>query len=192
MPMIRESIVTTVDSDGHVHITPLGLIEDGDTMIIAPFRPSRTLDNLRVVPFAVASHTEDVRVFAGCLTGRRDWPTVPCEESPAPRLADCLSHMSLRVVRATEDEVRPRFHCEIMRHVAHAPYRGFNRAQAAVIEAAILASRLHILPREKIESEIAQLAIAIEKTAGPNEQTAWAWLREMIDAHYVAKDTKGP
>jgi uncharacterized protein len=191
MPMIRESIVTTVDAEGRVHITPLGLIEDGEGMVIAPFRPSRTLDNLRVVPFAVASHTDDVRVFAGCLTGRRGWATAPCEESPAPRLADCLSHMSLRVVGVTEDELRPRFHCEIMRHVAHAPYRGFNRAQAAVIEAAILASRLHILPREKIDSEIAQLAIAIEKTAGPREQAAWGWLREMIDAHYAAKDAKG-
>ncbi len=191
MPMIRESIVTTVDGDGRVHITPLGLIEDGEEMIIAPFRPSRTLDNLRVVPFAVANHTDDVRVFAGCLTGRRDWATVPCEESPAPRLADCLSHVTLRVVRVTEDELRPRFHCEVVRHVAHAPYHGFNRAQAAVIEAAILASRLHILPREKIESEIAQLAIAVEKTAGPREQTGWRWLREMIDAHYAAKDAKG-
>ena len=39
-----------------------------------------------------------------------------------------------------------------MVHAAsHAPFQGFNRAQAAVIEAAILASRLHMLPREKIE-----------------------------------------
>jgi hypothetical protein len=191
MPMIRESIVTTVDGDGRVHITPLGLIEDGEQMIIAPFRPSRTLDNLRVVPFAVANHTDDVRIFAGCLTGRRDWATVPCEENPAPRLADCLSHMSLRVVRIIEDDLRPRFHCEIMRHVAHGPSHGFNRAQAAVIEAAILASRLDILPRAKVEGEIAQLAIAVEKTAGAKEQTAWRWLRDMIDAHYASKDAKG-
>ena len=76
MPMIRETIVTTVDRAGAVHIAPLGLIADGDHWIIAPFRPSRTLDNLREVPHAVASHVDDVRIFAGCLTGRRDWPTV--------------------------------------------------------------------------------------------------------------------
>ena len=70
MPMIRETIVSTVDAAGRVHIAPLGIIADGDGWILAPFRPSTTLDNLRAVPFAVASHTDDVRVFAGCLTGR--------------------------------------------------------------------------------------------------------------------------
>ena len=42
---------------------------------------------------------------------------------------------------------------------SHAPFKGFNRAQAAVIEAAILASRLHMLPREKIERELGYLQI---------------------------------
>ena len=63
MPRIVETIVTTTNAKGEAHIAPLGLIEDGDDWIIAPFRPSRTLDNLREVPFAVASHTDDVRVF---------------------------------------------------------------------------------------------------------------------------------
>jgi hypothetical protein len=188
MPMIRETIVTTVDGEGRVHVAPLGIIADGGQWILAPFRPSKTLDNLRAVPFAVANHTDDVRIYAGCLTGRRDWATVACEETPAPRLKDCLAHMSLRVVDVGEDEMRPRFHCEVVRSVSHAPFAGFNRAQAAVIEAAILASRLHLLPRERIEREIAALEIVVGKTGGPNEQTAWNWLRGKFDAHFAAID----
>src|SRR5271154_7212892 len=101
--MIRETIVTTVDVEGRVHIAPLGIIAEGERWILAPFRPSKTLDNLRAVPFAVINHTDDVRVYAGCLTGRRDWPTVACEETPAPRLENCLAHMSLRVAEIEED-----------------------------------------------------------------------------------------
>ena len=63
--MIRETIVTTADAAGQVHIAPIGIIADADHWIIAPFRPSATLDNLRAVPFAVANYTDDVRVFAG-------------------------------------------------------------------------------------------------------------------------------
>ncbi|HEY3719472.1 MAG TPA: DUF447 domain-containing protein [Roseiarcus sp.] len=188
MPMIRETIVTTVDGEGKIHIAPLGIIAEGERWILAPFRPSKTLDNLRAVPFAVANHTDDVRIYAGCLTGRRDWATIACEETPAPRLKDCLAHMSLRVVEVGEDEMRPRFQCEVVRSVSHAPFAGFNRAQAAVIEAAILASRLHLLPREKIEREIAALEIVVGKTAGPNEQTAWNWLRGKFDAYFGAID----
>jgi hypothetical protein len=183
--MIHETIVTTVDLQGEVHIAPIGVIEERTRWIIAPFRPSKTLDNLSVVPFAIANCTDDVRVFAGCLTGRKDWPTVSCEGNPAPRLAKCLAHVSLRVVEVAEDELRPRFSCELLAHVAHAPFAGFNRAQAAVIEAAILVSRLHILSRERIEREIAALDVAIAKTAGANERIAWGWLMEKIAAHYA-------
>jgi uncharacterized protein len=178
--MIRETIVTTAGSTGLVHIAPLGLIADEDGWIIAPFRPSKTLDNLRDVPFAVANYTDDVRIFAGCLTGRQQWPTVASDQIPVQRLAGALAHAELAVERVTEDEERPRFHCRVLHLATHAPFLGFNRAQAAVIEAAILVSRLHMLPREKIEREIAYLQIAVGKTAGPVEQQAWQWLVEKI------------
>ena len=51
-----------------------------------------------------------------------------------------------------------------------------------MIEASILVSRLHMLPWDKIESEINYLGIAIEKTAGPHEQLAWDWLMQRIAA----------
>ncbi len=187
MPMIRETIVTTSGADGVAHIAPLGLIAEGDGWIIAPFRPSKTLDNLRQVPFAVANYTDDVRVFAGCLTGRHEWPTVRSDEGSVPRLAGALAHAELAVERVTEDEQRPRFHCRVRRLVTHAPFLGFNRAQAAVIEAAILVSRLDMLPREKVEQEIAYLQIAIGKTAGPAEQEAWQWLMERVASRYEGR-----
>jgi uncharacterized protein len=182
MPMIRETIVTTVSAAGVPHIAPIGLIEAEGGWIIAPFRPSTTLENLRAVPFAVANHTDDVRVFAGCLTRRRDWPLAPAEHVPVPRLAVSLAHDELAVMRVDEDEQRPRFLCRVVHGALHAPFRGHNRAQAAVIEAAILVSRLAFLPREKIEREIAYLEIAIGKTAGEAEREAWQWLMEAIAA----------
>jgi hypothetical protein len=183
MPMIRETIVTTMNGAGTVHIAPLGIIADGDEWIIAPFRPSTTLDNLLATPFAVANYTDDVRVFAGCLTGRNQWPTAASDRVPVPRLAGALAHAELSVTRVTEDDQRPRFHCRVVHLAQHAPFAGFNRAQAAVLEAAILTSRLHMLRREKIDSELAYLEIAVTKTAGPAEQEAWDWLMEKIRAY---------
>jgi hypothetical protein len=188
MPMIRETIVTTANATGDVHIAPLGLIADGEGWIIAPFSPSTTLDNLRAVPFAVANYTDNVRVFAGCLTGRRQWPTTKSDTVPVPRLAGTLAHAELAVANVIEDVQRPRFHCRVLHRQTHAPFTGFNRAQAAVVEAAILVSRLHMLPREKIETEIAYLRIAVSKTAGPAEEEAWGWLMDQIRTHYEAAE----
>ena len=49
----------------------------------------------------------------------------------------------------------------------------------------MLASRLHLLPREKIDGEMAYLQIAIDKTAGPEELEAWGWIREAVARHHA-------
>lgn len=183
MPMIREVIVTTADAAGNVHIAPFGLIAAGENWIIAPFRPSTSLSNLQRVPYAVANYTDDVRIFAGALTGRRDWPLVPVADFPVPRLGTALSHAELEVERVEEDPRRPRFVCRVLRQVNHTPFQGMNRAKAAVLELAVLVSRLDFLSPKKIEREIAYLRIAIDKTAGPEEAEAWSWLMEKVEAH---------
>ena len=178
--MIIESIITTVDADGGAHIAPMGVIIEDGLPVLAPFRPSRTLDNLERNRSAVINHTDDVRVFAGCLTGRASWPVRPAERIPGFVLAAALSHQELTVDHVAEDPTRPRFYGRVVHQTAHAPFRGFNRAQAAVVEGAILVSRLHLLPWDKIEREIAYLEIAVSKTAGPREQEAWDWLMAHI------------
>ncbi|MGI4976056.1 MAG: DUF447 domain-containing protein [Janthinobacterium lividum] len=182
MPLIRETIVVTVSPDGRPHLAPLGLIREGAMWTIAPFQPSATLANLRAVPQATASHPADVRVFAGLLTGRREWEVVASEAVRPPRLAGALSHWELEVSALHEDEVRPRFHCRVVHEAAHAAFPGYNRAAAAVIEGAILVSRLRMLAREKVDAEMAYLRIAVEKTGGAGEREAWGWLEEAVAA----------
>ena len=178
--MIRETIVTTLNPDGSAQIAPMGIRAKDGLIIIAPFKPSTTLENIMRTGHAVINMTDDVRVFAGCLTGRYDWPLVPVQHIPGVRLANTLSHLELEVQAVEDDEVRPRFLCAIRHEETHRPFQGFNRAQAAVLEAAILLSRLHMLQAEKIDAELAYLQIAIDKTAGDAEREAWAWLMARI------------
>src|ERR1700682_3091791 len=105
--MIREAVVTTIDRSGRAHLAPLGLIEDGQGWVIAPFRPSTTLDNLMETPFAVGNYTDDARIFAGLVTGRHDWPLVPAAKVPVPRLEGALAHAEPGVARIAADCDRP-------------------------------------------------------------------------------------
>jgi hypothetical protein len=181
LPLIRETIIITADATGCAHIAPLGLIAEGENWILAPFRPSTTLENLRARSFAVANLTDDARVFAGCLTGRRDWPLVAA--GAGFRLAETLAHWELEVVEIREDAQRPRFVCRVAHAQAHAPFGGFNRAFAAVVEAAVLTSRLDLLPRAEIEAEFARLKVIVAKTAGPREAEAFGWLEAKVARH---------
>lgn len=188
--MIREVIITTRNADGTTHIAPMGVHEESGMHVVAPFRPSRTLDNLLRERCAVMNFTDDVRVYAGALTGRHDWPLVPARRVTALRLAGALAHGELEVRRVEDDPQRPRFICATVHGECHAPFAGFNRAQAAVIEAAILVSRLHMLPVEKITRELEYLRIAVDKTAGAREREAWSWLEMRIAAFLAAGENR--
>ncbi len=179
--MIQETIVTTRNNSGLPHIAPMGIHVNGDEFVILPFYPSTTLSNLLETHTAVINYCDDVRVFAGCLTGRREWPLKNAEKIDGRVLVCALAHTEVEIVRVEEDPVRPKLFVKAVHTVNHAPFRGFNRAQYSVLEAAILISRLNRIPLEKIESEIDYLRIGFEKTAGDREREAWAWLMSVID-----------
>ncbi|MFG1392625.1 DUF447 domain-containing protein [Xanthobacter agilis] len=180
--MIRETIVTTASPTGEPHVAPMGatVLESG--YLLLPFRPSRTLDNLVATGRGAINYTDDARLFAGCVTGRRrDWPTVPA--GAAVRLAETLAHAEFVVDRVEDDPARPRVFCRVVKEESHRLFHGLNRATAAVVEAAVLVSRLHMLPRDQVEREMAHLSIAVEKTAGPLEREAWGWLTDAVATH---------
>ena len=184
---IFETVITTVAADGRVpprvHVAPMGVRYQGEFVVLMPFKPSTTLDNVLASGHAVLNVVTDTRVFAGCVTGRRAWPTVAAECIAGQRLACALNHVELELVEHRDDAQRPVLRLARVHAMTHAPFTGLNRAQAAVLEGAVLVSRLRMLPMEKIETEMKYLQIAIDKTAGAAEHEAWGWLREAVAAH---------
>jgi hypothetical protein len=186
--MILETIITSQSINGDVHVTPFGIrIQDG-LVIISPYKPSTTLDNILATRHAVLNLIDDVRVFAGALTQRSPWTLVAAEKIIGSRLADCLVHKELKLVKVEDDPIRPNLYLELVHESQHGSFQGFNRAQAAVIELAVLVSRLKRLPLDKITQEMTYLQIAIEKTAGPRELEAWGWLTEAVENHMATLD----
>ena len=188
--MIFETIVISTNAENQPHIAPFGVRYENDLVVIAPYRPSSTLNNLLTTKTATLNFTDDVRVFAGAITSnkenhfRRQWPLLAVEDFHGYRLANCLAHQELVLVKVIDDVVRPTLSFKVLNMKNHAPFNGFNRAQAAVIELCVLASRLDRLAIEKIESEINYLQIAIDKTAGERELEAWGWLTKYIEDYH--------
>jgi hypothetical protein len=185
--VIHEVVISTISAAGQPHLAPMGVRYEGagadETVHLLPFKPSTTLDNILATGVAVLNVVLDTRVFAGCVTGRRDFALLAAERVAAPRLACAASHLELRLAGQQDDPQRPRLRMARVHAAQHAPFRGFNRAQAAVLEGAVLVSRLWMLPADKIDTEMAYLQIAIDKTAGPAEHEAWGWLRQAVAAH---------
>ena len=181
---IFETVVTTVAPDGTPHIAPMGVRYRDADVVLMPFKPSTTLDNILATGHAVLNRLTDSRVFAGAVTarwlGRRSFSLEPAERIGGVRLASALNHVELRLERQDDDPQRPVLTMARVHEAQHAPFLGFNRAQAAVLEGAVLVSRLTMLSTDKVDSELGYLQIAIDKTAGPEEREAWSWLKEAV------------
>jgi uncharacterized protein len=186
--VIFETVVTTMAPDGKPHVAPMGIRYRDDGVVLMPFKPSTTHDNIVATGRAVLNIVVDTRVFAGCVTGRKNWPLVATQQIEGVRLAAALRHLELTLADRQDDAQRPVLRMATVHAVDHAPFPGFNRAQAAVVEGAILVSRLRMLTAAKIEAEMAYLQIAIDKTAGANEHEAWGWLVEAVAAHRAATE----
>lgn len=190
--LIYEAVVGTQDLQGRVHLAPMGVrYQDDAGVVLMPFKPSRTLDNLLATRQAVVNLVFDTRIFAGCVTGRRDWPHLPTQVLDGQRLAVAARHLELRLESVTDDPMRPVLYTRVVHDQTHRPFLGFNRAQAAVIEAAVLVSRLKLLPADKIDREMAYLKVAIDKTASAAEHEAWAWLQAAVEQHRALGRAEG-
>ena len=181
--MIYETIITSVDVMGVPHVAPFGISMEDGLVVISPYKPSSTMANILASNHDVMNLTDDVRIFAAALTGRSAWDLVAADKVVGVRLAACLAHKELKLVKVIDHPLRPQLFLQVLHEEQHQAFQGFNRAQAAVIELAVLVSRLTRLPMDKIEQEIGYLNIAVEKTAGPRELEAWSWLMEAVTNH---------
>ena len=185
--MIRESIVITTDLKNKPHVTPMGITYDKNKLIISPFIPSKTYLNLKENPYAVINFTDDVNIFVDALLGKSNFKIKSTKEIKSFYLENALSYVEVKVTKFIENKIRPKFECKILKETSLGSFKGFNRAQLSVIEAAILVSRIKILPVTKIKKEINYLKIAVDKTAGKKEKIAWTKLIKKINRRISLK-----
>jgi len=183
---ILETIVTTIAGDGTVNCAPMG-VEWGDAAIVLkPFLDTTTYRNVTTTGAAVVNVMDDVRVFARAAIGNPSYPIVPANSIPGVVLEDCCSWRELKMRSIDDTPPRSRIDMDIVHRGFRREFVGFNRARHAVLEAAIYATRLHLLERAFIESELARLQVIVDKTAGPAELEAMALLVEYVRSVPVA------
>jgi hypothetical protein len=183
--MILECIVTTVGLSGDLHVAPMGPRVDGEMerLLLRPFPTSQTYRNLLAHGEGVLHVTDDVLLLARAAVGRVE--PIP-DHIPASKvrgfvLTGACRYYEFRVRTVDDREERVRIEAEVVHMGRFRDFFGFNRAKHAVVEAAILATRTGFLPMDEIDAEFRKLAVLVGKTGGPQEQEAFAVLREHID-----------
>jgi hypothetical protein len=170
--MIVETVTTTINPDGTVNCAAMGVEWGDDEIVIKPYRATRTLRNLEARGAAVVNLTDDILLFTQAALEDPRPPTRPATAIDGAVLADACSWREVTVAAIDASGPRARVTTRVVGRGTGREFVGFNRAAGAVLEASILASRARRLPADEIRAELARLAVAIEKTAGPRERAA--------------------
>jgi uncharacterized protein len=183
--MIIESIVTSMDPDGTVNFAPMGVEWGDEIIVLKPFLETTTFRNVQATGAAVVNLTDDVLLFARAAISSPQYSSVPASVVRGVVLADGCSWRELEVRSIDATPPRSRIETRIVHCGTRREFIGFNRARHAVLEAAILSTRLHLIPRAEIEVEFAKLQVIVNKTAGPREFEAMELLTDFVHASPV-------
>jgi uncharacterized protein len=179
-----EGIISTLNEDGTPHIAPMGPIVDGgfNVLLLRPFRTSTTYRNLKRTGQGVLHVTDDVELLARAAVGRLETlpRLLPAEAVDGVILADACRWFAFRVESVDDHDDRTKIVACVIDRGTLREFLGFNRAKHAVVEAAILATRIGLLDAVHIRSEFARLAVLVEKTGGHQERRGFDFLQQYL------------
>jgi hypothetical protein len=182
--MILEGLITTLDAEGALHLAPMGprVALDFTRFTLRPFPTSNTYQNLLRHGEGVLHVTDDALLLARAAIGAVEAmpPTRPAASVRGFVLADCCRYFEFKVKSVDASGERVEIEAEVVNSGRVRDFFGFNRAKHAVVEAAILATRLHLLPLAEVAHEFARLRVIVGKTGGPDERAAMDMLEAKL------------
>jgi hypothetical protein len=193
--MVLETVLTTLDETGAPHFAAMGVVWGEEAIVIRPYLHTRTLRHLRRSGEAVVNVTDDVLLFAKSALTHEALEAEPARHVRGAILAGACHWREVQVdaIKApTAAEVaRAEVFTRVVGGGVSRPFAGLCRAKHAVVEASILASRLRFLPLSRVLAEIDALAVLVDKTGGPRELEALAFIRAWVgrraDRHGAAR-----
>jgi hypothetical protein len=179
---ILEGVVTTTNVDGSTNVAALGPIVDTPLTraILRPFPTSVTYANLLRERRCILHVTDDVLLIAQAALDGLSQPPQLETTVHGSGLADCCEWFALKVEHVELAGERPEFHCGVVQSGQKRAFFGLSRAKAAVIEAAILASRVKWLPADQISHKMGELRTVIDKTAGERDRAAFEFVEQYL------------
>jgi uncharacterized protein len=180
--VILETVVTTINPDGSVNCGAMGVEWGEPRIVIKPYRGTRTLRNLRATGAAVVNLTDDILLFSEAALGDPQPPTRPAASVEGAVLEDACSWREVRVEAIDDSAERALVSTVVVAVGTGREFLGLNRARHAVLEASILASRARLLAADDIRAELTRLQPLVDKTAGPREREAMAYVTNHLRA----------
>lgn len=178
--MIIETIVTTVNKANQLNFAPMGVSFEGEYLVLRPFRDTTTYQNLITTGVGVVNITDNVLIFTLSALTKVCFPHFPAQCVKCGVLIEACNYYEFSVEEVEEHGDRPLVSCRILNFGKIRDLIGFNRGKNAVIEAVILATRVHLLPAGFILKKLKEYREIVDKTAGLAEKKAMDYIQKYV------------
>ena len=98
----------------------------------------------------------------------------------------CCHWFAFVVESVDDDTERTTIECSVQERGRVRDFFGFNRAKHAVLEAAILVTRLQLISEREIRDQLETLSVLVDKTAGASERQAFDFLLAHAESYWKA------
>lgn len=192
--MIIETILTSISEDGKVNFAPVGVHIPDDTCCFSEAKEVRmflysgsdTFANLKGTSEGVINFTDDTLSFVDTALFSRLLPLTPSHLVHPPRMA-CAKMIWEFTVTHFDDSREPALvKGQILLMEELTGFRGFCRAHGAIIEAAIIATRLPWISPSEIAQSWQHWQEVVAKTGGRREREAFRKLTAYFIQHGIS------
>ncbi len=179
--MIIESIVSTLDEHGLPNFAPMGVRFTDGHVDIRPFSSSRTYRNLIETGRGIVNIVDDVLLIVETALYSVRPPHFKTKTG-LPVLDGACSYYEFEVMEHKESGEPAHVVCRVLEKGHNKSFQGFCRASYVVIEAAILATRLHLVDKKAVRDKLDHWAGLVKKTGGEREIRAFNILVDYVEA----------
>lgn len=178
--MIIETIFSTQDECGQPNFAPMGICLGENEIIVRPFRNTQTCHNLLTTGYGVVNFTDDVLAYVQSALFNVVLPYFTAHAVPGIVFQGACSWREIEIISQSGTLDRSEVHCREIFRGWQKDFLGFCRASNAVVEATILATRLHLYSPADVTKDLDSYEQIVNKTGDEKEQAAFQKIREYV------------
>lgn len=158
----------------------MGVLWGDEFITVRPFRDTRTCRNLLSTGYGIANLTDDVLAYVQCGLFDVVLPHFPAKAVPGAVFQAACSWREMEVISRGGSDDRAEMRCRVLHKGRQKDFLGFCRAGNAVIEAAILATRLGLYEPQIVVERLIYYGEIVDKTGDETEKRAFRMVHDYV------------
>ena len=180
--MIIETVITTVNLNGKINFSAVGVEFSKSRAIFNLYKKSNTVLNLEIKDYGIINIVDKAEYLIKAALSSEKMDISKLKENDLYYLSDCCSYYQFKVLEIKDCGEKYQVEVKILTKKENRKYIGFNRANNLLLEAAVIGSRIGITKdKSDLINFLNDNRRVIIKTGNTNTEKTLAFLEKQLE-----------